>query len=146
MALYGKTHGAFGSPEHRSWADMLSRCRNPKVRNYHRYGDRGIRVCERWLSFENFLKDMGLKPPGKRVSIERINNDGNYEPRNCRWATPKDQAQNRMRNPRYKLTKEQVEEIRQLSKTISGTEIAKRFGVTQPFISRMLKGTRHATM
>lgn len=75
------------------WAAMIRRCFNKNTKDYPGYGGRGITVTERWLNFENFLADMGEKPKG--LSIDRINNDGNYEPGNCRWATPKEQAQNR---------------------------------------------------
>jgi hypothetical protein len=73
---------------------MITRCTNAKEAKWKRYGGRGISICDRWrYSFENFLADMGEKPPG--LSIDRINNDGNYEPGNCRWATPKEQANNK---------------------------------------------------
>jgi hypothetical protein len=74
---------------------MLDRCRNENNKNYKNYGGRGISVCERWYSFENFYADMGDRP--ENLSIDRINNDGNYEPGNCRWATHKEQMNNTRR-------------------------------------------------
>lgn len=74
------------------WRDMCSRCTNPKSRHFSRYGGRGIRVYERWNTFANFLADMGEAPPG--LSIDRIDNNGNYELGNCRWATNAEQSRN----------------------------------------------------
>lgn len=82
--------------EYRSWMAMKSRCNNPNATDYHRYGGRGIAVCDRWnSSFEAFVQDMGPRP-SLSFSIDRVENDGNYEPGNCRWATPIQQQSNRV--------------------------------------------------
>ena len=88
-----KRHGKSETREYAAWTAMRERCRNPKAHNYRWYGGRGIRVCERWDSFENFLADMGERPKGH--SIDRKENDGDYEPGNCRWATKSEQSNNR---------------------------------------------------
>jgi LexA DNA binding domain-containing protein len=79
-----------------TWESMKDRCHTPSNPTYKNYGGRGIKICERWLVYENFLADMGERPEG--TTIDRINNDGNYEPGNCRWATANVQSRNRRTN------------------------------------------------
>jgi hypothetical protein len=95
-------HGMTGSKTFTVWNGMKNRCYNEKSINYQNYGGRGIIVCERWLnSFENFIEDMGLRPPNR--SIDRIDNNKGYSKENCRWATNIQQANNRRTSESYKL-------------------------------------------
>jgi len=124
-----RTHGMTRAPEYGVWRDMLQRCTNPKCRAYRIYGARGITVCERWKSFENFFADMRNRPTSKH-QIERKDNDGNYEPSNCKWATKKEQANNRRTNRNLTLS----------GKTMCVKEWSKLIGVTEKTIRRRLKG------
>jgi hypothetical protein len=88
-------HNKSKTKEYKAWLHMKGRCYNPKTIQFKYWGGRGIKVCDRWKnSFENFLEDMGFKPSLSH-SLDRINVDGNYEPSNCRWATPEVQSRNR---------------------------------------------------
>lgn len=95
------SHGMSHTPTHRTWQSMKRRCSSPTVWQYPYYGGRGIRVCERWASFENFLEDMGERPAG--TTLDRIDNDGDYGPSNCCWATPREQGSHTTRT-RYVKT------------------------------------------
>jgi hypothetical protein len=88
-----KTHGMSYTSTYKIWTGMLRRCTNKNFKAYKYYGGRGITVCDRWLEFDNFLEDMGIRPDN--LQIDRINNDGNYEPGNCRWVTAKVNNSNR---------------------------------------------------
>ncbi len=97
-----KTNGNFTNefkkmPDHGSWRAMWERCTNTKYRKYNLYGGRGITVCDRWKSFQNFIDDMGYKPD-KKYSIERKDSNANYCPENCLWATQKEQMRNTSKN------------------------------------------------
>lgn len=89
-------HGNCNTPSYYAWVGMLQRCTNKKSRAYGNYGGRGITVCDKWINFKGFYEDMGEKPEG--LSLDRKNNNGNYCKDNCKWSTPKEQANNRRSN------------------------------------------------
>lgn len=97
LAKFNTTHGRAHTPIHNAWKTMKARCSNKKNKSFPRYGGRGITVCERWMTFENFLSDMGDRPD-KTYSIERLDNNRGYEPGNCVWAKAKTQGRNKSNN------------------------------------------------
>jgi hypothetical protein len=120
-----------GTPEYGVWAGMRSRCSDPKKNSYKNYGERGMTVCERWNSFENFFADMGLRPPG--LTLERVKNELGYSPENCVWDTRRVQSHN---TRRVKLDMLKAELIRaRLSAGESLRIVAAEFGVTQTTVS-----------
>lgn len=142
VALHGNTnarqHGdrprSGGTPEYNAWQNMRARCTNVAHPKYPRYGGRGITICDRWSDFANFLADMGRRPAAG-YSLERIDNDGNYEPGNCHWATAAAQQQNTCRT---KLDAAGADLIR--SSVESTSALARRFGVSRRTVQRIRAG------
>jgi hypothetical protein len=126
-ARHGHTVDYHYSPTYHSWQAMLGRVRYIDRDADKKHAGRGISVCDRWQSFNNFLQDMGERPEGK--TIDRINNDGNYEQSNCRWATPVEQARNR-RNARLTFETATQVAVRRL-RGESCKSIAADFGISE---------------
>lgn len=135
------THGhGNGSPTYKSWSMMVDRCTNPKNKRWLRYGGRGIKVCDRWRSFAAFLADMGERPEGK--TIDRENNDGDYEPGNCKWSTAAEQNRNTRAS---KMTAALVREI-VIGKyrDTPARDVAAIVGCAQRYISQIRRGGQWA--
>jgi hypothetical protein len=120
--VHGHARKGSQHPLYTTWALMRSRCRNPRDPSWENYGGRGITVCERWNSFPNFLADMGEKP-SLQHTLDRVDNEGNYEPGNCRWAT----------------RSEQIRNSRRRRKSLTATRIAKALGLTKAELREMVE-------
>lgn len=121
------SHGKSSTPEYGVWEAMKARCKNPKDPSYINYGGQGISVCERWESFENFAEDMGPRPEGG--TLERLDNNGNYEPDNCAWKTRSDQLNNTRRTRR----------LTYMGRTMSLTQWALEVGISRDTLSARLR-------
>lgn len=119
-------HGYYNTKTYRAWGDMRRRCSNPKNPYYYRYGERGIKVCERWQEFENFLVDMGEAPVG--AYLDRKDNNGNYTPENCRWANARESMQNTSQVRNYTF----------LGQSCCAAEWARRLGMNENTIRTRL--------
>lgn len=150
-----RTHGhtSYGkyTPTYISWRAMISRCYNPADDSFARYGGRNIKVCDRWrygdgvsTGVELFIRDMGERPEG--TTIDRINNFEGYHPTNCRWATAKEQAANKIekiegeKHPRAKINREIAEQIRLLDGVMSLKQIAFNYGVSKKTVLNIIHG------
>lgn len=128
---HGHYRGGRKSPTYQSWSNMLYRCKKDTD-----YTSRGIAVCDRWRNFGSFLADMGERPAG--TTLDRIDNNGNYEPDNCRWATPAEQRNNR--RDRVELSAEDISWIREGAGLIPQSLLAEAVGVSRWQISKVVRG------
>jgi hypothetical protein len=132
----GFKHGFIKTPTYRSWIAMRSRCVDPNASGYKNYGGRGIKVCERWDDFLNFLADMGERPPG--MSIEREDGTGNYCPENCKWATRKVQNRNKRNTKLNDVAVADIRELRLQGRPLK--EIAHLYRITVQHAGRIADG------
>jgi hypothetical protein len=138
------------SPTYQSWSHMKTRCQNPNCLAYKYYGGRGITVCNAWQKFENFFADMGERPEG--LTLDRRDNDGNYEPGNCKWSTKKEQQNNRRKSKPITCGPCPQcwffacnENTREWDEDNSQSEFASRHGLDQGGISRCLNKKQKQT-
>jgi len=132
-----ESHGMRKCPEYKVWSEMKQRCYNRNKERYPRYGGRGITVCDRWRnSFTALYEDMGPRPTSKH-QLDRIDNDGNYEPGNCRWVT---QLENSRNKSSTKMSTKKAKEIRELYKTnnISQRELANLYNIDQSSVWKII--------
>lgn len=135
------TDQAHATPTYNTWKAMKKRCGNTNHDSYRYYGGRGIKVCDRWLTFANFLADMGIRPDG--MTIDRINPDGNYEPSNCRWATAEQQNANQNPYKNWKLDYATAQTIRaRVNGGESRKDVAADVGISYSQITKIILGMR----
>jgi hypothetical protein len=127
VKTYSRTHGQSGTSTHNIWMNMIWRCTNQNAPRFADYGGRGITVCKRWMNFKLFVEDMGHRPAG--MSLDRINNNGNYEPSNCRWASRVAQANNAPSNKKIHFRGE----------TFGEAEWARRIGIKRTTLQYRLR-------
>jgi hypothetical protein len=134
-----KTHGMTHDPRFKVWTTMRDRCENPAATSFNNYGGRGVSVCKEWKAFEGFMKWEKFNEYLPGLQLDRIDNDGDYEPRNCRWVTCRENTQNTRRN---KLDAEKVRDIRLLydSGEFTQQQIANRFGVNRMTVLSVVRG------
>ena len=137
-------HGLSRTRIYQTWADMKGRCLNPKHKEYHLYGGRGIKVCDDWKNdFMKFYVWAIQNGYDDKLQIDRINNDGNYEPKNCRWVTNKENSWNTRKT---KITIEQAQEIRNakllLKEQFNRQEVAKAYGIVPETVSKIIHNRR----
>lgn len=135
-------HGYSKSRVYKIWKGIVKRCCNSNASGYYNYGERGIKVCDRWLNFENFLEDMGEPKEGE--SIDRINNNGNYEQSNCRWATKTTQMRNFRRNKLVEYNGEvhclsEWEEILEINRGVLGYRLSHGWPIDKAFTAPIRK-------
>lgn len=133
---HGHTKGRKYSPTYESWQAMIGRCRYPNRDTQNKYVNRGIKVCVRWMAFENFLSDMGERPAG--TTLDRIDNNDGYYPFNCRWSTPVEQARNR-RNKRLEYP-QALEIAKRMLAGERAVDLAKEFGTSESLPREIHKG------
>jgi len=122
------THGLSKTPEYKAWYSMKQRCFNPNYQYYSHYGGRGIAVCDRWLNSKHFLADMGSRPTAKH-SLDRIDNNADYSPKNCKWSTKAEQDNNKRNN--HLITIDDV--------TLTIAQWAEKMGISHQVIYSRLK-------
>lgn len=134
-----KTHGMSKTRFYKIWKGMFTRCYDKNYKLFKNHGGRGILVCNRWFKFENFKKDM-FSTYQENLSIERVDNNGHYDPLNCKWATRQEQNNNKRM---HKLTKEKVREIRSKYSYGNGRLLAKEYNVSPGVISEIINYSRN---